>query len=182
MTERLGSPRRSGIALWCAALTLLVCSQLVSAQQMRHLPLMAFVGQALDSGESTGYLSDPLVTAFREKLQQPTMDLRVAVTTVSRYKQPGCSKLRVEVTLANAHLPAGGEKLPRGIYMIMAICKDGQAPDGVPRNPKFLELLMPHMKNAMPLLGDYGEYVFPKGESKNKLYVPPPESLQQPPR
>lgn len=154
----------------------------VSAQQMRHLPLMNFVGQALDSGEALGYLSDPLVAAFREKFRQPTLDLQVAVTTVSRYKQPGCSKLRVELTLAHAQLPPGAEKLPRGIYAIMAICKDGRAPEGVPRNPKFLELLMPHMKNAMPLLGDYGEYVFPKGESKHKLYIPPPEVLNQPPR
>lgn len=87
-------------------------------------PLMT---EAINNGESHGILGGDAAMFLREHLGA-TSPLRVNVTTIKKYNQPGCSRLNVQFLQDNVKFPKEKEGKNREIDFQLSYCLDGRPP------------------------------------------------------
>jgi hypothetical protein len=85
--------------------------------------------KAIDSsdGAARGMLVGPMADALSSRMKS-TAPILVDVTTLRRYRQPGCSRLNVRFSQDGVVLPGEREPRKETLDLGMNYCKDGLPP------------------------------------------------------
>jgi hypothetical protein len=78
-------------------------------------------------GSARGELQGPLADAITRRFAAST-PIRIEVTTLRRYAQPGCARLNVRFEQAGVRLPDDPAPRAQTIDFGIDYCRDGQAP------------------------------------------------------
>ena len=86
-----------------------------------------FVLEAINSGEAHGILAGDAAKFIQEKLGATT-PLRVNVTRITKYKQPGCARLNAQFLQDDVKFPGEIVGTSREIDFQFNYCLDGRPP------------------------------------------------------
>ena len=98
-------------------------------QRMQVDSLRSLLVAAIDSpsGEASGELAGETIRAISQRFQT-TAPLLVDVSTVHRFKQPGCSRLNVKLSQQGVQLPQPASAQDRALEIGLNYCRDGAPP------------------------------------------------------
>jgi hypothetical protein len=94
--------------------------------------LRSLLVAAIDSpsGEASAELTGEMISAISARFKAAS-PLQVHVTTLRRYKQPGCSRLNVRLSQEGVQLPQAASPQARSLDVGMNYCRDGNPPESL---------------------------------------------------
>ena len=95
--------------------------------QVDNLRVLLVAAIESPSGEASGELAGDMISAISQRFQT-TAPLVVDVTTVRRFKQPGCSRLNVKLAQEGVQLPQAASAQDRALEIGLNYCRDGALP------------------------------------------------------
>jgi hypothetical protein len=98
-------------------------------QRLQVDDLRSLLVAAIDSpsGEASAELTGEVISAISSRFKTAS-PLQVHVTTLRRYKQPGCSRLNVRLSQEGVQLPQATSPQTRMLDVGMNYCRDGNPP------------------------------------------------------
>jgi hypothetical protein len=120
--------KRLGLMLACVVLPVASIAQ-QAAYRMAVEDVRKLMIAAIDapSGEAHGMLVGQMAQAITQKLQAHGPIL-VDVTTERRYKQPGCSRLKLTFAQEGVVLPGAKDPTKHTVDIGINYCRDGTPP------------------------------------------------------
>lgn len=92
----------------------------------RFEPLLHAALRAED-GAAHGVLTGPVAAAISRRFNTAA-PIRIDVSTLLRYAQEGCSRLRVDVAQQGVRLPSSAAAAPQHVRFELNYCTDGMPP------------------------------------------------------
>lgn len=97
-------------------------------QAMNSLQVLApLLVEAINKGESHATLGGP-ISDYMKRSNMSSEPLRVNVTTIKKFKQPGCSRLNIQFLQDNVTVPGETKPRNREIDYQLNYCVDGRPP------------------------------------------------------
>jgi len=103
-----------------------------AVRQIEVQDIRSLMVEAIDSpsgqarAQLVGTLPDAVTQHFRA-----SSPILLAVTTERRYRQPGCSRLKLSFAQEGVHLPGLAQPERRGVEVGMNYCRDGRPPQSL---------------------------------------------------
>lgn len=113
-------------------LSVVIAPPLATAQDANRLAvddLRSLLVAAIDSptGEAHGRLTGEIAKMFGERFRA-SGPLLIDVSTERRYRQPGCSRLKVSFRQEGVNLPGASSPQNKSVDVGLNYCRDGKPP------------------------------------------------------
>ena len=113
----------SAISMFCAA-------QQTDRVAVEDVSILLVAAIDSPTGEAHGRLVGPVAKLMAERFRS-SGPLLIDVTTERRYRQPGCSRLKMSFSQDGVHLPGASEAQRKSVDVGLNYCRDGKPPSSL---------------------------------------------------